>query len=338
MVLSLFIPLAFNQAYTELTYKPLNADFIQVAQKLEQIDTDDKQSIQVASEALEKFSDPWIRHDLIYWELVHHYGMQKQYNKCLELLLKGQKEKMFFFIADGKNTYPEFLPELKKLDGYDEFIEKNNSLRKDANETMNMEYMVQLPSAYEATKMYPMLFIFHGGIGSINDMQYYYQSEKLQEEFVVVYFQGGRKVGSGSRRFTKSSNVHIQSIYNSLITKYSIDTNNVIMAGPSAGAMKATSLVFIHDFPSKNLLLSFGLPDRKIDSTHYKIAAAKGVKVALLCGEEDWTIKRQIDFAHQMDLYGIENRFVIFPEKGHEYPNNWKHHLETSLDYLLKED
>lgn len=34
----------------------------------------------------------------------------------------------------------------------------------------------------------------------------------------------------------------------------------------------------------------------------------------------------------------IKNRFVVFPEIGHGFPANFQHHLETSIEFLLKED
>ena len=110
------------------------------------------------------------------------------------------------------------------------------------------------------------------------------------------------------------------------------------MAGPSAGGYRSLSLGLNDEIPAKGLLLSFAVNPSVWDSTLYLKSAERGLKVALLCGENDWAIKQQKKLGYWFDKYGIKNRFVIFPEEGHGFPENWTYYLDTSLDFILKED
>jgi hypothetical protein len=65
--------------------------------------------------ALGKYKEPYIRYDLIYWELSFHYASQKQYNKCLEILKTGHDEGLFYYLRDTGNIFPPYLRELKNL-------------------------------------------------------------------------------------------------------------------------------------------------------------------------------------------------------------------------------
>ena len=84
--------------------------------------------------------------------------------------------------------------------------------------------------------------------------------------------------------------------------------------------------------------MSFAVYPIELDSTLFLNAAERGLKVALLCGENDWAIQQQKKLGYLLDQYGIRNRFVVFPEIGHGFPENWPYYLDTSVDFILKED
>jgi hypothetical protein len=58
----------------------------------------------------------------------------------------------------------------------------------------------------------------------------------------------------------------------------------------------------------------------------------------MICGENDWAIQQQKKLGYWLDKYKINNRFVVFPETGHQFPKNWSYYLDTSLDFILKEE
>lgn len=343
LIIAVFILICFQESYTqnilELPYEPLNKDFIELTKTMSKIQSNDHKSIKLALEGLEKHNKTSYRYNLIFWKLSFHYASLGQYNKCFEILKKGQNEGLFYYLGTAEREFPPYRKELKKFDDYESFRIKNEELKETANKTKTTEFMVQLPKNYDQNKQYPLMLIMHGGIGSIPDLQYNYLSEKLQTEFIVAYTHGGNYFGSSSRAYERETwQNDIKNIYQQITSTYAVDTTKVILAGPSAGGYRSLVLGLNNIIPSKGLLLSFAVNPRVWDSTLYIKSAERGLKVALLCGENDWAIQQQKKLGYWLDKYGIKNRFVVFPEEGHGFPENWTYYLDTSLDFILKKD
>lgn len=331
--------ITFSQEVNKLAFKPLDKEFIELTTNLDQIESDDHKSIALALKGLKKFDEASFRYNLIFWKLSFHYASLEQYDKCFEILKKGQDEGLFYYLGTAEQEYPPFRKELKKLEGYESFIIKNKELKETANKIKTTEFMVQTPKNYDQNKQYPLMLIMHGGIGSIPDLQYNYQSEKLQAEFIVAYTHGGKFFGSSSRAYDRESwKNNIKNIYQQITSNYSVDTTKVILAGPSAGGYRSLVLGLNNEIPAKGLLLSFAVNPSVWDSTLYIKSAERGLKIALLCGENDWAIKTQKKLGYWFDKYKINNRFVVFPETGHEFPKKWPYYLDTSLDFILNEN
>lgn len=340
MIIYLSICYSYSQDVIEILYKPLSKDFVALADSLVEIDkSDDNRSIELCLNALERYSDPYVRYDLIFWELSFHYANQNQFDKCFEILKTGQNEGLYYFFRDNGSVFPPYLKELKNNNQYQLFIERNNFLKDSAKNLTKTEYMIQLPDNYDKTEKYGLFIVMHGGVGSIQDMQYYYNSPKLQHSYIIAFFQGSLNVGSFMRRFSRDHwQERIKKGYEQITQSYPIDTNNIILAGPSAGGYCSIILGLKNIIPATGLLLSFAVIPNDLDSTVYINSAKSGMKIAVLCGENDWGIKQQKEFGNKLDKYGIPNRFVVFPEKGHEFPDNWPYHLDTSIEFILKKE
>lgn len=333
------INLSYSQNVNELKFKPLDEDFVELTKNMSQQQSNDHKSIEMALEGLEKHNEASFRYNLIFWKLSFHYASLEQYDKCFEILIKGQDEGLFYYLGTAEREFPSYRKELEKFDEYESFRIKNEELKEAVNKIKTTEFMVQLPKNNDQNKNYPLMLIMHGGIGSIPDLQYNYLSEKLQAEFIVVYTHGGNYFGSSSRAYERETwQNDIKNIYHQITSTYAVDTTKVILAGPSAGGYRSLVLGLNNIIPAKGLLLSFAVNPRVWDSTLYIKSAERGLKVALLCGENDWAIQDQKKLGYWFDKYKISNRFVVFPETGHEFPDNWSYYLDTSLDFILKED
>jgi len=330
---------SYSQDVNELLYEPLYKDFIELTKNMSEQQSNDEKSIEMALKGLEKYNNASYRYNLIFWKLSFHYASLGQYDSCFEILKKGQDEGLFYYLGTAEREFPPYLKELKKLEEYESFRVKNEELKEAANKTKTTEFMVQLPNNYDQNTNYPLILIMHGGIGCITNLQYSYLSEKLQTEFIVVYTHGGIYFGSSSRVYDRENwQNDIKNIYQQITSNYSIDTTKVILAGPSAGGYRSLVLGLNNEIPAKGLLLSFAVNPRVWDSTLYIKSAERGLKVALLCGEDDWAIQQQKKLGYWLDKYGIKNRFVVFPEEGHGFPENWSYYLDTSLDFILMEN
>ncbi len=292
-----------SQNIVELPYKALDKETTDLMKSLKEIDEkEDQNSIDQCIEALDKHEDMNVRYNLIFWELSFRYASMKQYNNCLDMLISGQDEGLFYYFRTGEQIFPPYLSELEKLDGYESFIAKNKELKEAANKNTTLDFMVQLPTDYIKDSTYPLMLIMHGGIGNIPSLQHNYLSENLQEHFIVVYTQGDKYFGSYSRVYDHEKwEDNMKNVYHQIISKYSVDTTQTILAGPSAGAYRSLLLGLHNTIPAKGMLLSFSVYPRDTDSTLFLDAADRGLKVALLCGENDWAIQQQKKLGYYLD-------------------------------------
>ena len=333
---------SIGQNVVEMPFKSLDKDYVKLVNSIKEIkNSESKQIISLDDSDFEKFNDLDTRF-LMFWKLSFHYAELNEYDKCFEILKKAQSEGFFFRLSIERNS-PSYLEELKKFDEFQFFVEQNETLKKEKESTGKAEYMIQLPEDYNENRKYPLLFIIQGGGGCIPDLQYLYNSPKLKNDFIVAYFQGDDMVGSYQRGF--SGNLwfeHITTGINQIISKCSVDTTKIIVGGPSSGGTMSIYIARESKIPLRGLLLNFpGIPEQlipeDIKNTKYLAFKEKDLKVVQLCGENDQRIQLQKEIAYWLDKYMIKNRFVVFPEIGHGFPPNFQHHLETSIEYLLKD-
>jgi acetyl esterase/lipase len=121
-----------------------------------------------------------------------------------------------------------------------------------------------------------------------------------------------------------------------IVTKFAVDISRVILGGPSAGGYHSLILGLEHFIPAFGLLLSFQVYPRDSDSVVFIQSAERSLKLAMLCEENDWAIQQQKKLGHLLDKYGIQNRFVVFPEEGHSFPENCSYYLVALHTYLVE--
>ena len=324
----------------QVPFAPINEKIKTLYQKLKEVaKIDSARYVGMCNDALQEFDDDHLRYNLLFWELSFHYAGMGEYQRCLDILGKGHEEGLFYLLRTDSRIFPPYLNELKTLDGFESFLSKNKELKEKANEQTMVEYMVQLPSNYSEKKKYPMLLLMHGGIGTISALQHNYDIDKLRNEFIVVYTQGDNLLGSYSRSYNYTNwKNEIYAVYHQIVSNYAVDTSEVLLGGPSAGGYR-TLIAGLEDIiPTKGLILSFPVYPRDSDSALFVEAAKKGIRVSLICGENDWAIKQQKKLGYILDQHDISNRFVVLPDEGHGFPENWSHYLDTSIEYIFRED
>ncbi|PLX19820.1 MAG: hypothetical protein C0599_10320, partial [Salinivirgaceae bacterium] len=126
--------LILGQGINQLEFKPLDKGFIELTNKMKQVQSDDSKSIDLALKGLKKFNNAANRYNLIFWKLSFHYASLEQYDKCFEILKKGQKEGLFYYLGTEDRVFPAYRKEIENLDGYEAFMAKNEALKEIAKE------------------------------------------------------------------------------------------------------------------------------------------------------------------------------------------------------------
>jgi len=63
-------------------------------------------------------------------------------------------------------------------------------------------------------------------------------------------------------------------------------------------------------------------------------AGLKGLRVSMVCGENDWAIKSQKEMSVIFDKLGVTNRLIILPAYGHEFPKDFSNQIDSSIDFI----
>jgi len=112
-------------------------------------------------------------------------------------------------------------------------------------------YKTHLPLGYNYQKKYPLVFVFHGGLGNpeLMDKQTGFSDKSDKEGFIVVYPYG---TGSFDKKlltwntwdccgYADKKNINdidfIIEVYNEIVSKYNVDEKRIYATGMSNGGM-----------------------------------------------------------------------------------------------------
>ncbi len=112
------------------------------------------------------------------------------------------------------------------------------------------EYMLYIPSSYDATSEFPVLFSFHGGSGYANDFIYTNDMRPIADtaNFIAVYPQAAIDPDGGTTSWIhKTPTDHddiffIEAVIESLSVEYAIDQSRIYACGYSEGAILSYEL------------------------------------------------------------------------------------------------
>lgn len=295
------------------------------------------QKIDFLKKKLDESENLYEQYNIIFM-LSFLYASAKDYENCLEVLKTGQKQGFIFPAMMNGYTWPEYLTELKKLKDFDIYLQENKRIKNEARKNATAEYFVQTPKNYSKENQYPLIIVLHGGAGHNINNFLIWQSQKLKSEYIIAYLQGRKIQGSFSRSFSIDKNewLHvIKETYKQIKQKYPIDTTHILIGGPSAGGMRAVTCALDQMIPISGLLLAFPVKPYYMDTMEVISAADRGLRAVILTGENDkHFIKGQKEMAATFDKFGLENRFIIYPSIGHEYPTDFSTQIDTSLNYI----
>jgi len=287
-------------------------------------------------DALPTVRDPRSRFDLILRGLAPLNAAAGEHGASFEALRTGQASGLFFPLQIGERTFPQYLAQLRRLEGFDAFLAENERLRGECQAQARMEYFVRLPELRTPGRTYPLVMAFHGGFGSHAQLALDWDSPRLRSDHIVAFVQGAVCRGSFLRAYGPSGAEDAVQAFRQLSSRYPVDTTKVVLAGQSAGAVLAMTLALDELIPAAGLLLAFPAVRRDSpEETALRRAAQRRLRMAVLNGESDPGIALQKAFGVRLDEAGIANRFLILSGTGHEFPPRFSEEIDLSLAYVL---
>lgn len=268
-------------------------------------------------------------------ELGPLYVSTKQFEKCLNMNEKLINSGISVYFQYWGETYPEYTRSFEKSEKFISLLNRNNLLVIEANKNSKAEYYIQKPEKFKEGVRYPLLIVFHGGIGCIQDMQNYWNSTKLNKEFITAFVQGKDFKSTYNYSYGSNAISYMKDIYEKITENYLIDTEKVILSGPSAGGMYSVDLAINKHINARGLILAFPVKPENFNADNIMESGLKGLTVSMICGENDWAIKSQKEMSVIFDKLGVKNKLLILPGVGHDYPKDFSNQIDNSIDYII---
>ncbi len=268
--------------------------------------------------------------------LGYYYAEAKQQTKNIEMWNTLNKQEIFLPFSTRSRVIPGYLSSYVENEDFKEFIKNNSKLREKALKNSKAEYFVSLPKNYDVTKSYPLIIILHGGFGDFHSTFTNWKSSELSKNYIAVYPQGSQIIGSYTRRFGSKGIEDITQIYNQVIQKYSVNTEQVILAGQSAGGYLSICIAY-ESIATKGLLLAFPVKPRDFDLKKAISFKEKGINISMVYGAKDKTFfEGQSEFHKLIDEAKIRNNIILYPDLGHAFPSDFSEQMDKALVYLLQ--
>jgi len=326
------------QNVVEVQKPDINKNYLTVMEEAAKLsDQNHEKAVQFFEKSMFELTGDYERFNISFFNLFIRYTRMGQIEKAMNVLLEGQKENFFYPISVDGRKFPPNVDEFTRLKGFADFLQKNNRLREEAQKNAKFKYFVRLPEGYSKDKTYPFLLVLTGGWGSHIGLSEYWKSDRLDSEFITAFTQGSICRGSFLQSYQRDNMDNIVEVYRQTIQKYPIDTARIVIGGQSAGGRRAFLILMDDLIPVKGLLTAFpGIP-KDLDAAGLKKAAVQDVRIVVLTGENDFGLKKQKKAAVLFDDQNVKNRFIIYPEKGHEFPDNFSRQIDLSIDFIFKE-
>lgn len=231
----------------------------------------------------------------IAWGLANNYCLEGKYEKSLEMFDFGFENGLFF----------PFHPELKiwePLEKYDSerfkiIKEKTKQLRNQARAKAKPGIEVVLPGKYSKNEKFPLFIVLHGWGGDIEFSKRHWNSEKLNQDFIVAYVQSSQIVQTQGYTWDNLARAkkELKQLYEGIVREYAVDLQKVIIGGYSQGGMMSMDVVFTETIPLKGFAVV--CPGGGIQQSYTKEnaarAAGKGVRGYIITGEKDDCLPEQ---------------------------------------------
>ncbi len=262
------------------------------------------------------------------------YLSKKQFDKAYSIWESGHGMSYFYLLHPQLPPYKE----IAEADQFKKLSEKDLQLRNKALQKSKTLKEIVLPNNYDSKNKYPLLIVLHGGRSTIERSIRNWHSEKLNNEFIIMFVQSYRHYNLkkfGWRSGDERAHNDIKALFNETTTEYNIDTAKVIIGGISAGGVMAIDIASNNIIPIAGFL---GICPAEPKGFNVEIAnKMKELKLKgyIVAGETDFYRERQNNMMKIFDETEFPYEFHEIKGMGHEYPKDFEDWIDKGLIFLF---
>ncbi len=252
----------------------------------------------------------------------------------VEALEEGLRRGVFYGIWDFDG---EILAPLKTHARFADFWQRNLARLEAAQSQATMQMELVLPEGYDAAQAYPLFVALHGGGESLAAFKPNWESPRLRAEFITLYVQSSQVANMRGFHWQEEALTRrdLTAAYAQAVAQHRIDSDRVLVGGFSSGGYAALLASFHEILPVRGFVaLCPPVPD-SITDAEIGAAAARGLRGSLLTTELDQRLAAQRELADRWAALGLAGEFVVSPNTGHWYPDDFPAQLDLAIDRIL---
>ena len=257
---------------------------------------------------------------------------------ALQLMREAIVEKGFWY----QYNYLIEDEDLKSLNKYKEFGELLDICKKRESEAKRNEkpdLKIIVPDKMNEQYAHPLIIALHGDQENIEITEDYWGSYvdkncilALPQSSQIQFSEGyeWKDIEKGARELKEH--------YESILEKYNIDSDNIIIGGFSAGGRVALYSILKDIIQVKGfILVAPWLPEIDKWAPLLDKIRKKGIKGYIVCGDKDddcYECTRK--FTDLLSSKKISHELKIFKGLDHDYPDNFNEILPKAIEFILK--
>jgi len=223
----------------------------------------------------------------------------------------------------------------------DVVVAENKELNARSLANTRPTYEIMTPRGYSADKKYPLVLVLHSGRGSILHDKTFWKADqlkKLPEGFIFAFLQSSQVFETNCYNWDdpEKARKDIRELYDQIIQKYPVDTNQVILMGMVQGGQIAIDAAIRHTVPARGFFVCRPSKLQNLDKDAVKRAALRGVRGTILTGEADKTL---LAVSEEMSALfkevGLVHRYIVIPEMGPPVPLDSTEQFKTAAAHIV---
>ena len=224
-------------------------------------------------------------------------------------------------------------------------------LKEKSAKTATPELLVKSPTGVSRSKKWPVIMVLHQRYGNRPDQTINEWSSILRNGVGLAVPWSSQVYAPDGRCWDNldTAEKDMRWAYAELKKHPGIDLNRLVLAGFSQGAALATYLTLKREFPCKGFVAvgpsDWVVPESKpaverdrpgpAYASFIQASNAKGFRAQIFVGENDPFLSKIEYLKDEMIHRGLECRWSVEPEIGHEYPHSFDRKLAESLDFIM---
>jgi len=257
---------------------------------------------------------------------------------ALQLMREAIVEKGFWY----QYKYLIEDEDLKSLNKYKEFGELLDICKKRESEAKRNEkpdLKIIIPDKMNEQYAHPLIIALHGDQENIEITEDYWNS-CVDKNIILALPQSSHiqlSEGYEWKDIEKCAR-ELKEHYESILEKYNIDSDNIIIGGFSAGGRVALYSILKDIIQVKGfILVAPWLPEIGEWAPLLDKIREKGIKGYVVCGDKDddcYECTRK--FTDLLSSKKVSYELKIFKGLDHDYPDNFNEILPKAIDFILK--